>query len=124
MRAMRLSRTASETSSRISPSRSARTRSQTVSRSSGADRYAAAAALAKTLPASDSVYLAYGGGFSDALTTAVLAHATKAPLLLSAGACTTPATIQALVDRAPTTVLAVGGPDSQDPHAWLHPCGP
>jgi len=96
----------------------------TVDRISGNDRYDVAAALSRTLPPSDRVYLASGVGFADALTTAVLAGSVRAPLLLSTGLCSTTNTMKTLVARNPTVVVAVGGSASQDPEAWQYPCGP
>ncbi|MGO4298659.1 cell wall-binding repeat-containing protein [Leifsonia sp. RAF41] len=95
----------------------------TVQRSAGADRYDVAAALSTTLPASDRVYLTSGAGFADALTTAALAGATKAPLLLSTGTCATVNTMTTQFQRRPALVVAVGGSASQDPYAWEYPCG-
>jgi putative cell wall-binding protein len=98
--------------------------SATVDRISGNDRYDVAAGLSRTFPPSDRVYLASGAGFADALTTAVLAGSAHAPLLLSAGQCSTTSTMSTLIARNPTVVVAVGGSASQDPEAWQYPCGP
>lgn len=98
--------------------------SVTVNRIAGNDRYDVAAALSRTLPPSGTVYLATGTGFSDALTTAVLAGSVRAPLLLSTGQCSTANTMSTLVQRTPGLVVAVGGSASQDPDAWQYPCGP
>ena len=95
----------------------------TVQRSAGADRYDVAAALSTTLPASDRVYLTSGAGFADALTTAALAGAKKAPLLLSTGTCATANTMTTQFQRRPALVVAVGGSASQNPYAWQYPCG-
>ncbi len=80
-----------------------------VTRSAGQDRFATAAALARTLTPSGTAYLANGLEFPDALTAAVMAGAHPAPLLLTAGDCTPTPAQSALIDTGVSHLVLVGG---------------
>jgi putative cell wall-binding protein len=86
----------------------------TVSRTSGADRYATAAAVALAdFPAAErpvaNVILASGENFPDGLAAASLAGAANAPVLLTQTNALPAATAAALAQLQPTTVHIVGG---------------
>ncbi|MGJ4844341.1 cell wall-binding repeat-containing protein [Leifsonia sp. Le1] len=84
-----------------------------VSRVAGADRFATAAALARTLPSTQLAYLANGLRFPDALTAAVLESSRPAPLLLTTGQCAPVETESAMVDTGVTRLVLVGGPAAE-----------
>jgi putative cell wall-binding protein len=79
-----------------------------VSRLAGADRYATAATIARSLPRTPKqVFLATGQGFADALTGAPAAAAVGAPVLLVPPTCI-PAPVEAELSRLqhpPMTLL-------------------
>jgi len=84
--------------------------SPTVTRISGADRYATAAAIAAAaFPAAKAIYIAAGGGFADALTGGPAAGASGQPLLLAAPTCLPAPTAAEVSTLAPTTVTLLGG---------------
>jgi putative cell wall-binding protein len=84
--------------------------SSTVTRISGADRYATAAAIAASaFPAAKAIYLAAGGGFADALTGGPAAGASGQPLLLAAPTCLPAPTASEVSTLAPTAVTLLGG---------------
>lgn len=78
-------------------------------RISGSDRFATAAAIAAAMDttASDTVYLATGRNFPDALAGGPASMG--APILLVEPAALPPATAQALAAIQPTHVVALGG---------------
>ncbi|MGV9195217.1 cell wall-binding repeat-containing protein [Microbacterium sp. MC2] len=80
-------------------------------RVSGADRYETAAAVARTTYPSgtDTVYLATGADFADALSVAPLAAAKGAALLLATATDLPASTVAALKQLAPKKVVLVGG---------------
>ncbi|MDO9396145.1 MAG: cell wall-binding repeat-containing protein, partial [Herbiconiux sp.] len=79
-------------------------------RIAGADRYEQAAAVSRRgFAGSDTVYLASGERFPDALSTAAVAGRHGAPLLLTAATALPPATATEIVRRRPSLVVAVGG---------------
>jgi putative cell wall-binding protein len=83
----------------------------TVSRVSGQDRYATAAALSRqTWPStSNVVYLATGRDFPDAVTGVAASAADTAPLLLTEAGCL-PASTKAELERLrPSTIVVLGG---------------
>jgi len=80
-----------------------------VTRLFGADRYATAAAIAAELPPSDTVYVATGQAFADALAGAARAGALDAPLLLVTSDGLPAATAAALTSLAPTQIRLLGG---------------
>ena len=84
----------------------------TVSRWSGPDRYATAAAVsARTHPAgADTVLLATGGNFPDALAGGPAGADLDAPILLTATDHLPDATLTELRRLAPDTVIVLGGP--------------
>ncbi len=82
----------------------------TVTRISGAERYATAAAISRQAfpEGAATVYLASGLGYADALSAAPAAAVENAPLLLSGA--TLPASTRAELRRlAPTEVVIIGG---------------
>ncbi|MFB2583643.1 cell wall-binding repeat-containing protein [Herbiconiux liukaitaii] len=83
-----------------------------VSRIAGADRYAQAVEVSRTFTEAETVYLASGEKFPDALSAGSVAGFNDAPLLLvSSGAV--PAATLAEIDRLdPDHVVVVGGPAS------------
>lgn len=81
-----------------------------VDRIQGADRYATAAAVAaKFADAVDTLYLAYGGNYPDALSAAPAAAFVGGPLLLTNSTSLPATTAQAIVDADPNTIIVVGG---------------
>ncbi|GAA2038333.1 hypothetical protein GCM10009819_23900 [Agromyces tropicus] len=82
----------------------------TVARVAGQDRYATAAAIAKTFVASsDVVFVASGQNFPDALSTGPAAARRKAPTLLVTATAVPAATEAQLRRLHPTTVYVIGG---------------
>jgi putative cell wall-binding protein len=93
-----------------------------VSRVAGSDRFATAAALARTLPSTRTAYLANGLRFPDALTTAVLENSRQAPLLLTMGGCTPAATETAMVETGVTQLMLIGGQAAQQDNVAEYAC--
>lgn len=85
----------------------------TVSRMAGTNRFETAAAISADLaPGVDTVFIANGYDFPDALTGAALAGTVDAPVLLTRTG-SLPAATQAELDRLnPDTVVILGGPSS------------
>lgn len=83
-------------------------------RISGADRYAASARIsARTFVAgADTVYVASGANFPDALSAAALAGAAGGPLLLVAPNSVPAVILEELRRLSPTRVIVAGGPAS------------
>lgn len=75
----------------------------------GEDRYETAAAIAARLPDAETVYLATGLNFPDALAGGPLAAMVGAPILLTAGTSVPAATSTAIAAIDPDTVVALGG---------------
>ena len=88
--------------------------SASVDRIQGADRYATAAAVAGRLPATDTVYLATGLDFPDALAGGPLAARDGAPILLARRDELPEVTADALASLDPDRVVVLGGPDALD----------
>ncbi|HEX5589383.1 MAG TPA: M14 family zinc carboxypeptidase [Candidatus Limnocylindrales bacterium] len=83
----------------------------TVERLAGPDRYGTAAAIAdRFLPDATAVIIATAGTFADALAAAPLARALGSPLLLVLPELVPIQTRDALRSRAPTHLVALGGP--------------
>lgn len=86
-----------------------------VRRLAGGDRFATAAAVAAELPESGTAYLVEGlspdpaRGWPDAVSASWVAGTEGAPILLATRDGLPPATAGALRDRAPATVVLVGG---------------
>ncbi|MEE8603134.1 putative Ig domain-containing protein [Euzebya tangerina] len=82
-----------------------------VVRLAGASRFETAATIALSSfdTPTDTVYLATGGNFPDALAGAALAGTTGSPILLTETASLPGATADALVALAPSTVVILGG---------------
>lgn len=80
-----------------------------VTRVSGADRYEVAYNIAKHLPASDKIVMAYGLNFPDALAIAPYAARNGYPILLTNTAAMPLKTQQALSYRNPKGSIVVGG---------------
>ena len=82
-----------------------------VQRIAGPDRYATAAALARTAypDGADAVVVASGETFPDALAATSLAGALKAPVLLARSASVPEASSTALRDLHPRRLVIVGG---------------
>ena len=93
-----------------------------VSRVAGSDRFATAAALARTLPSTDTAYLANGLQFPDALTTAVLENSRQAPLLLTMGGCAPVATETAMIETGVTQLVLIGGEAAQQDNVAEYAC--
>lgn len=97
----------------------------TTTRVAGADRYATNAALvgAYVEPTDpQTIVVASGGAFPDALSGTAIAGATGGPLLLSVGQCVTIDVEDAVAGFAPAVVLNVGGPAVLSPEAWRTAC--
>jgi putative cell wall-binding protein len=83
-----------------------------VERASGDDRYAAATRVTAANVETDTVFLANGEGFADALAGSWLASSLDAPLLLVRGNCV-PASTQARINAyAPKQIVLLGGVNS------------
>jgi carboxypeptidase T len=85
----------------------------TVERQAGVDRYETAAAItAATFPTgpTSTVFVAFGGGFPDALAAGAAAAGMGAPVLLSRHDALPPATAAELTRLAPERIVVVGGP--------------
>ncbi len=80
-----------------------------VTRVSGADRYATAAALATQFPNGSPVYLATGLNFPDALSATAAAAAQHAAILLTEPNAVPAATAAALATLHPSSITIVGG---------------
>ncbi len=79
-------------------------------RLSGPDRFATATTIARTyVPSADTVFLATGRGFADALSGTPAAAAAGAPILLTQPDELPDPTRQLLVDLAPSRVVVLGG---------------
>jgi putative cell wall-binding protein len=86
-----------------------------VSRYSGVDRYAAAAAISagNYAPGVDRVFVATGGNFPDALSGAPVAGATDTPILLVPPGNVIPQVVKnELVRLDPDKIVVLGGPGS------------
>ena len=85
----------------------------TVTRISGPDRYATAAAIAeKVFPGRTSVFITTGAGFADGLTGGPVAGAAGQPLLLATTTCLPAATAAVVAANTPATVTLLGGTDA------------
>ncbi len=80
-----------------------------VIRLAGFDRYATAARSASLWPRADTVYLASGTGFPDALSGGAAAAVTGMPLLLTSPTTLPKATREAMQRLAPSKIVVVGG---------------
>ena len=80
-----------------------------VTRVSGVDRYATAAATAKLLGTPSTVYIASGEGFADALAGGAAAARQSAVILLTAPSRLPVATQQTLAAMKPSRVVVLGG---------------
>ena len=82
-----------------------------VTRLSGADRYATAAAISRSAFATgvDTVYLTTGTGFADALAAGPAAGAAASPVLLVAPGVLPVATAEELTRLRPGSITVVGG---------------
>lgn len=79
-------------------------------RSTGDDRYATAAAVAQRYqPGVETVYVATGQGYPDALTGAAVAGSEGAPVLLTRQGSLPPATAAALERLDPKRIVVLGG---------------
>ncbi|GMA94231.1 hypothetical protein GCM10025881_10550 [Pseudolysinimonas kribbensis] len=94
-------------------------------RLAGADRYAASVSVnAAVFPHSDTVYLATGDNFPDALTGAAWAARGPAPLLVVPSTCVPTATLAEIRALGATKVTLLGGPKSlTEAVRGLTPCG-
>ena len=86
-----------------------------VSRSTGASRYEASVAVNLRFEYIDTVYLAVGTKFPDALTGGPLAAANGAPLIIVPPTCVPGEVIQYILDRGVQHVVLLGGPASLAP---------
>ncbi|MGA1836128.1 cell wall-binding repeat-containing protein [Herbiconiux sp. 11R-BC] len=83
----------------------------------GADRYDVAVKISQTshTGTSDTVYVANGAVFSDALSAAPAAASENAPLLLTPADRLVPAVSAEITRLAPKKIVVVGGPNSVSP---------
>jgi putative cell wall-binding protein len=89
------------------------TYSSAVTRLSGVDRYATAAAIATSaFPGATSVFITTGAGFADALTGGPVAGGAGQPLLLATSTCLPAATAAVVAAHTPATVTLLGGTDA------------
>ena len=97
-----------------------------VSRIAGPDRYATAAAVARTYPGTpQGMFLATGQGFADALTGGPAAAAAGAPVLLVPPTCIPTPVGEEMVRTAYPPVTLLGGTSVLTPAvAALEPCPP
>lgn len=95
-----------------------------VSRLSGSDRYATSLAINSSLfTDADTVYLATGRGFADALAGAALAGATPGPLFVVPGTCVPSGMLDRIDAFGASTVVLFGGTGVLTPAvASLTPC--
>ena len=87
-------------------------RGMTIGRIFGANRYETSAAIAGGFSGSDTVYLANGQKYPDALSAASLAGAKNAPLLLTEPGALPTSIRDAIAAVHPKKVVILGGPDS------------
>ncbi|UAJ80014.1 cell wall-binding repeat-containing protein [Leifsonia sp. ZF2019] len=94
-----------------------------VTRLAGGDRFETAAAIAASIPASRTAFLASGYGFPDALGVSVLASSLRGPLLLTTGRCIPVSELQFMFDRGVDDFQIVGGENVQTTEVrWARPC--
>ncbi len=92
-----------------------------VVRVDGTDRYATAAALADQRYAEadvDTVYIAAGTEFADSLAAGPLAGTQDDPILLTKEEAVPAATLSALEELAPDTIIVLGGADRVSAEAY------
>lgn len=96
----------------------------TTTRAAGDERFATAAAVARTaFPDAHRAFLANGFTFPDALTGAVWAAATKSPLLTVTGDCVPAPTMSAMLDTGVQSATLLGGTAILSPRLdALSPC--
>lgn len=83
-----------------------------VSRIQGADRYEVAALAASGYSSADTVYIASGESFPDALSAAPRAGLTKMPLMLTKQASLSSATAAQLERLSPRRIVLLGGTEA------------
>jgi putative cell wall-binding protein len=95
-----------------------------VTRSSGDDRYLTNNALVSAaFSAADTVYLATGEQYPDALAAAAVAGAKKKPMLMAPGYCLSRYTGKSIATLGTKSVILVGGASAlTDNVAALNPC--
>ena len=88
----------------------------TVTRLSGADRYATSAAISKAnfAPGVPVAYIAYGLGFADALSGAPVAGIKKGPILLVETSAIPSPIVTELIRLKPASIVILGGPGVVD----------
>ncbi|MGM1028240.1 MAG: ExeM/NucH family extracellular endonuclease [Actinomycetota bacterium] len=97
----------------------------TVPRVAGADRYATNALLIERFitPSDDqSIAVASGTNFPDALSASMVAGVHSAPVVLAASSCVTLDVEELIAMLAPTTVYNVGGLPTLASNAWRTGC--
>ncbi len=96
----------------------------TVDRVAGADRFQASIALnAQAFSSANTVYLATGYNFPDALAGGVLAGNSDAPLYVVPTECVPRGVLKAVTSLGATNVVLLGGPNSLNPAVEnLTPC--
>lgn len=96
----------------------------TVRRVSGANRYATSVAVSEdAFGAADTVFLATGTAFPDALSAAPAATALIAPVLLTSPSCAPDGVIAEVTRLGASRVIALGGQNAvSDAAAALTPC--
>ncbi|GAA2222694.1 cell wall-binding repeat-containing protein [Herbiconiux moechotypicola] len=88
----------------------------TVTRIGGADRFEVGAAVAKTaFDSSETVFVASGEVFPDALSAGPVAAALDAPTLLVRHDCVPVKAAETIVDLNPIDIVVVGGPVTVEP---------
>ncbi|MGM1030800.1 MAG: cell wall-binding repeat-containing protein [Actinomycetota bacterium] len=80
-----------------------------VQRFAGADRFETAALLSELFPPVDTVYIASGETYADALAGAAAAGAEGAPMLLARRDCMPGVTLDALLELQPDRIILLGG---------------
>lgn len=96
-----------------------------VERFAGSDRYATNAMLVERFVEGgddQSIAMATGFNFPDALSASMVAGAHDAPVLLAARSCVTLDVAERIAELEPTTVYNVGGLPSLSPKAWRTGC--
>lgn len=94
-----------------------------VDRRAGIDRYSTSVAINELFDTSDTVYLATGVGYADALAGAALAGVKDAPLFTVPSTCVPQAVLDAIDDLGATNIVLLGGIGTLSPAVGeLTPC--
>ena len=94
-----------------------------VLRLAGPDRYSTSVEINKLFETSDTVYLAVGTGYADALAGAALAGVNDAPLFTVPNSCVPQPVLDAIDDLGATNIVLLGGIGTLSPAVGeLTPC--